>query len=167
MEIPKMTSLTIFQAAARHVPGILKVKKEAHELFVEQRPDVYKESEILYTDDFLERFLSRADHRILAAAVADEIVGYAFVQSVEVQLPMLTDRSYVYIHDLAVAQAYRGVGVASTLLGAVDEFARGIGADKVELAVHIFSDAAISLYEKKGFTIRTLRMEKDLSTRSS
>lgn len=40
------------------LPGILGIKKKVHENFVKQRPDIYKESDILYTNDFIESFFA-------------------------------------------------------------------------------------------------------------
>ena len=46
---------------------ILEIKKEVHKNFVKQRPDIYKESDILYTNDFINSFFANASKLILIA----------------------------------------------------------------------------------------------------
>ena len=57
-----------------------------------------------------------------------------------------------YINNIAVASACRGVGVGSLLLDRVVTFARDSGLEFVSLEVRTSNNAAISLYEKAGFT---------------
>ncbi|MDA8227510.1 MAG: GNAT family N-acetyltransferase [Desulfitobacterium hafniense] len=144
------------------LPGILGIKKKVHENFVKQRPDIYKESDILYTNDFIESFFADASKRILVAKNHGHIIGYAFIQFVDIQLPMMTERTYIYINDLAVSEKYRNNGVASLLLKHIEVMAREMGAAKIELAVHVFSSNAIQLYRKNGYSPRAIRMEKEL-----
>lgn len=145
------------------LPQILGIKEQSHRLFVESRPDIYKESGILYTDSFLLDFFNNICKQILTAKIADRVVGYAFIEAVRVRLPMMADRSYVYVHDMAVAEGYRKQGIATGLLGHIEAYTRQIAADRMELAVHLFCGDALALYEKLGFEARTIRMEKVMS----
>lgn len=154
--------IKIFTAKAEELSEILKIKKEAHGYFAQQRPDIYKESEILYTDDFINAFFEDEKKSILVAKVDGYIVGYAFIQSIDIQLSMMTKRKYIYINDLAVSEQCRNKGVASVLLKHIEVVGIEAGASKIELAVHVFSENAIRLYKKNGYKSRTIRMEKEL-----
>lgn len=144
------------------IPQILEIKRQSHEFFVENRPDLYELSDKLYTEDFLEDFFHSADKHILIAELQGRIVGYALVQAVNVRLPMMTERLYLYLHDMAVSECFRNQGIASSLLDHIERYSLSIGAEKIELAVHLFCTGAIALYRKYGFTERTVRMEKQL-----
>ncbi len=48
------------------------------------------------------------------------------------------------------------------MLSYVAEHARKIGATKIELAVHLFNNDAMKLYEQNGFRARAVRMERDV-----
>jgi len=48
------------------------------------------------------------------------------------------------------------------MLSYVAEYARKIGATKIELAVHLFNTDAMKLYEQNGFRARAVRMERDV-----
>lgn len=158
VNINKTAEVNIAEIA--DLPQILRIKEQSQRLFAECRPDIYKESGILYTDGFLLDFFHNICKQILTAKIAGMVVGYAFIEAVWVRLPMMTDRSYVYVHDMAVSGDFRNQGVATGLLGHIEAYTRQIGADRMELAVHLFCRDALALYEKLGFEARTIRMEK-------
>ncbi|MFN8507792.1 MAG: GNAT family N-acetyltransferase [Dehalococcoidia bacterium] len=60
-----------------------------------------------------------------------------------------------------VAPEARGRGVATALLDTVVEWARSHGARRLELDVTEINDAAISLYERAGFTDTGIRTPLD------
>ena len=157
-----MENFSIRKAVWEDLDGILKIKKEAHRLYVEERPDVYRESEILYTEGFLKSFFRHDQKVILVALTNDEIIAYGFIECMKVNLPMMVERQYAYIHDFAVSEEHRQQGVATRLLAYIEDYALENGASRIELAVHLFSKEAIGLYEKFGFSPRALRMEKEL-----
>ena len=150
-------------ASQLDIPQILEIKKQAHWYFAKCRPDIYTQSKILYTDNFLNDFFGNNNKHIEIAKLGEIVVGYAFVEIVDIKLPMLTNRKYVYIHDLAVLELYRNHGIAKNLLTQIENQSVDVGTTKIELAVHIFNDNAIRLYEQFGFKARTVRMEKQLN----
>ena len=157
-----MENSEIMIATFTDIPQILEIKKQSHEFFVESRPDIYKESDMLYTEEFLQDFFQNESKHVIIVKIESRIVGYAFIQSINVQLPMMTNRIYVYVHDMAVLKSFRHHGIATGLLDYIENYSLKIGATSIELAVHLFCKNAISLYSKNGFTERTLRMEKQV-----
>ena len=155
-----MSKIEIDFAKADDLNEILVIKKQSHSYFANKLPQIYKESNILYTDDFLTKFFNEKDKKILISRWNEKIIGYAFIELMSVKLPMMTTRKYIYIHDIAVDERYRNNGAASELLYYTEEYAKEYGADKIELAVHLFNENALSLYENNGFRARTVRMEK-------
>lgn len=57
----------------------------------------------------------------------------------------------LYIRSMAVHPAARGQGIGTCLLGAVEEFARPQGYQRLTLTTTPFLAAAIRLYERAGF----------------
>lgn len=157
-----MEEVIIVQAVWSDLPQILQIKKESHQYFSKVRPDLYCESEVLYTEKLLNSFFDGKNRKISLGKIGNRIVGYAFTEFLSVELPMLTKRKYIYIHDIAVRMDFQGRGIASQLLKSIENDALCTGATKIELAVHLFNDKALSIYRKKGFKERTVRMEKEL-----
>jgi ribosomal protein S18 acetylase RimI-like enzyme len=161
-----MGRISIRQAFWEDINNILEIKKQAHNLYVEKRPDVYRDSKILYTNNFLKSFLENNEKLILIGLMDNEVVVYSFLEFIDVHLPMMVKRKYIYIHDLAVSEKYRHQGIATCMLTYIEEYAMRNGSSKIELAVHLFSQEAIRLYERMGFSPRAIRMEKNLNFRT-
>ncbi len=81
-------------------------------------------------------------HTFLAAVSGDEILGY-------IGLMFVLDEGY--ISNVAVSEKYRGNGVASELLAELLERSKKLAF--LTLEVRASNDAAISLYEKFGFSV--------------
>ena len=60
-------------------------------------------------------------------------------------------RPLVNVHDVAVLQAYRGQGVAQSMLALVEQEARRRGACKLTLEVLEGNRPAMRLYQREGF----------------
>jgi ribosomal protein S18 acetylase RimI-like enzyme len=158
-----MHKCKVTKALPRDKESILTIKRQAHEYFVKNLPHLYCSSDTLYTDNFFNGYFSSPNQVALLAKVDNQTVGYALIDKVTVDLPMMRNRTYVYIQDMAVREDSRNSGVATSLLDAVEKTAREWKAQSLELAVHFNNPAAIRLYKRNGFTIRTYRMEKTLT----
>lgn len=60
-------------------------------------------------------------------------------------------RPLVNVHDLSVLQEYRGQGIGTRLLQAVEEYARSRGCCKVTLEVREINPLAERLYRRLGY----------------
>ena len=158
-----MGKFKIHIAEKENLDDVLKIKKEAHSLYVNNRPDIYKDSDVMYTDNFIEGYFDHHDKMVIIARNEEgEVAAYFLVQVIDVDLPMMKERKYIYIQDLAVLSRFRQNGIATDMLEYVADYARKIGATKIELAVHLFNTDALRLYEQNGFRPRAVRMERDV-----
>jgi RimJ/RimL family protein N-acetyltransferase len=84
----------------------------------------------------------------LAEAVG-EIVGFlgAWAGALE------CTRGVVYIAHVGVRRAWRGQGVGSTLFAAIEDWARGQGAWRLDLRVDTKNARGFALYQKRGFVV--------------
>lgn len=79
-------------------------------------------------------------------AVADEkVLGYIGVHEIVGE---------AYIANVAVSNSYRRSGVASALLSRAENGARERGCEFISLEVRKSNTPAISLYKKRGYTVR-------------
>jgi len=100
------------------------------------------------------------DRALLAAEVDGEVVGLA-----EAKMRRDDAAGFVgaYVDELAVAESWRGRGVGTVLMAALEEWARGRGAISVALDHFHTNDGAHRLYERLGFRVRGVIMEKRLT----
>ena len=161
-----MNEYKITKALPEDKKAILKIKRQSHEYFVQSLPHLYQSSNILFTDDFFDSYFNNGNNLALLAKVNHQSVGYALIDKVTVDLPMMKNRVYVYIQDIAVMKEYRNLGIATALLNTIEGFAAEWKAESLELAVHSNNSGAVQLYNRAGFTVRTYRMEKILSNQA-
>lgn len=157
-----MNNFIIRRAVLEDMDDIMRIKKEVHDIYVDSRPDIYRNSETLYTENLLKSFFENVDKVIFLGLLDDEIVAFSFLECMNVSMPMMVKRKFAYVHDLAVLERFRRQGIASRLMDYVEKYAIERGATMIELAVHLFSEDAIKMYDKIGFSTRAMRMEKDL-----
>jgi aminoglycoside 6'-N-acetyltransferase I len=100
-----------------------------------------------------------AEQLLLVGEVDGEVVGH-----VEARMRRDEPAGFVgtYVEELAVAPEWRGSGVGTALMAAVDEWARGRGALSVALDHFHTNQGAHRLYERLGFRVRGVIMEKRL-----
>lgn len=92
--------------------------------------------------------LAQPTRRYQVAAIDDSIVGYAGIF-------ILVPESDV--QTLAIADDHRGRGVGGQLLDAAIASASSAGARSMTLEVRADNDAALTLYERRGFAIISRR----------
>ncbi|HXA27579.1 MAG TPA: GNAT family N-acetyltransferase [Candidatus Angelobacter sp.] len=96
---------------------------------------------------------------LLVAEVGGEVVGH-------VEAIMRRDEAAgftgTYVDELAVSPSWRGRGVGTALMAAVEEWARGKGALSVALDHLHTNEGAHRLYERLGFRTRGVIMERRL-----
>jgi len=117
-------------------------------------------------------FLKTAGFTVLVAEIEGEIVGF-IVGAVEYR----KDRIFGHIYSLDVSLKKRKKGVASRLLGEIEDILVESGVGMCYLEVRVDNVPALSLYRKRGYKIAEslpnyygmgvngFRLEKGLSVR--
>jgi GNAT superfamily N-acetyltransferase len=100
-----------------------------------------------------------SEHLLLVAEAGGEVVGHVEARMRRDEAAGFTG---TYVEELAVAPEWRGRGVGTALMAAVDEWARGKGALSVALDHFHTNEGAHRLYERLGFHVRGIIMEKRL-----
>jgi aminoglycoside 3-N-acetyltransferase I len=98
-------------------------------------------------DTYLGDLLSQAGNIALIALDDQSVIGALSAYTLQ---KFEQTRSEIYIYDLAVAENWRRRGVATALIGAVQDIARDTGAWVVYVQADYGDDPAIALYTKLG-----------------
>ena len=132
---------------------------QVHRLHVDNRPDCYVDCDPFDREYYLAML---ADEKIItAAAEADgQVIGLAVVR-MRITPPgtPMQPRRVAFIDDVVVDENHRGRGVGTALLQHVRNLDALRSADSVELMVWAFNTAAMRMYEKAGFTMRSAILE--------
>ena len=110
---------------------------------------------------YRERRFDEEDAVTFVADVDGELIGYA-TGDLTATPPVFARGDEVNVEDVYVAPTHRREGVATALLDAVAEWARGRDADHLTLSVNAGNDDALAFYEREGFTVKRHKMVRPL-----
>ncbi|MDD5863882.1 MAG: GNAT family N-acetyltransferase [Firmicutes bacterium] len=132
--------------------------RQVHAMHVAWRPDIYEMPEALYPE---ERFREAVRERSLyVARLGGVIVGYVSVKLRSYDWPGMVKRKVMCIDEIAVEESLRNQGIGTEMMGDIHALARAFGCTDLQLEVYPQNDAAVAFYEKCGFTIRSIEMQK-------
>lgn len=132
--------------------------RQVHAMHAAWRPDIYEMPEALYPE---ERFREAVRERSLyVARLGGVIVGYVSVKLRSYDWPGMVKRKVMYIDEIAVEESLRNQGIGTEMMADIHALARAFGCTDLQLGVYPQNDAAVAFYEKCGFTIRSIEMQK-------
>lgn len=143
------------------IVGLLQAVQSVH---VAGKPDVFKPIEMGQPlRDIMYGHLIDADTTAFIAEVGDVPVGYVLLMIRRRDPhPFMHAMQHILIDQISVNPEYRGQGIGKALMEQVYTFAREQCIDHVALSVWSFNEAAIRFYEREGFGVYNVRMEKRL-----
>lgn len=157
-----MQNFKMRRAEVRDIKEIDKLLFQVHKVHSDIRPDLFKQEAKKYTDDELEKIIADDKTPVFVAEGEEsgEILGYAFcVHKQFVGNTNMTDIKTLYIDDLCVDEAARGMHVGTALYEYVVEYAKSCGCYNLTLNVWNGNDSAMKFYEKVGLKVQKTGME--------
>ena len=134
--------------------------KQVHDLHVAWRPDIYAPVKENYTE---ERFSEAIRNRqIYVARLSGEIVGFAVLRKCTYDWPGVVKRSVMLVDEFGVHETCRGHGVGKAMMEDIHALARAFGCTDLQLHVYPQNDDAVGFYQKCGFQIQNIGMQKKI-----
>lgn len=131
---------------------------QIHELHVAWRPDIYEMVSELYPED---RFLEAVKQRQLYVARVNGItVGYVLLKIRDYDWPGVVRRKVMVIEELCVEELCRGQGIGKQIMEDVWALSRAFRCTDLQLGVYPQNGDAVGFYQKCGFTIRSITMQR-------
>lgn len=149
--------MVIRKAAEEDFLFVASIMQEVHDLHVAWRPDIYRPSEPVLSK---ENYLDMIQHGTCLVAEQDhEIVGICSFLHRHIASEKHVTRNILFVDDLAVKEEVRGSGIGTALLRAVKAQATAERLDGIELQVNAKNLRAVEMYEKNGFSVKSINME--------
>lgn len=131
---------------------------QVHDMHVRWRPDIYAHCDCLYPEA---RFASAVEAKQLYVAKADGVVvGYVLLPIGVVDHPAMVKRKIMKIEEICVHEAVRHQGIGRQMMEDIHALAKAFGCTDLQLGVYPQNDDAVGLYQKCGFTIRSIEMQR-------
>ena len=139
-------------------PAVNAMARQVHAMHVAWRPDLYEMIPEFYPE---ERFFQAVEEKQLyVAKINGIVVGYTLLLVREVNHPGTVKRKVMRIDEICVEESCRGQGIGREMMEDVRALARAFGCRDLQLGVYPQNDAAVAFYEKCGFTIRSIYMQR-------
>ena len=137
-----------------------RLARQVHQQHIEWRPDIYRMPEELFPE---ERYVQLIQSRELyVAKVGGVVAGFAVIMVRTVESPEQQNRKILLINQISVDEAIRGHGIGTQMMADLHALAKAFGCTDMMLSVYPQNDAAVSFYQKCGFMIQNINMQRKI-----
>ena len=151
--------MVIRYAKEEDIDKILELLSEVLEIHATLRPDVFISGTTKYNKEEIKEMLNNPNTPIFVAD-EDGVKGYAFCVIKEVNNNNMHKSKTLFIDDLCVEESSRAKGIGKKIYEYLNDYAKEINCDNITLNVWEANEEAISFYNKLGFNVRSMIMEK-------
>ena len=149
----------IREASISDFTAISDLENQVFQIHLKARPDIIK-PEGPFNKDYFKTRLNDENTKIFVFEENRELLGYCITRIWEYNNHHLFyDMTILEIYDMCVSEKARGKGIGRLLFNHAKDYAKKIGAAKMELSVWSFNKNAREFYESLGLKERTSRME--------
>ena len=133
------------------------IMKQAQQMHIDWRPDIYKYSDTVLPLEIYEQAVN--DKTIFAAEYEENVAGVLFIVYRHIENPIQVTRNIIYIDSMAVDEKYRGKGIGHAFFDFLKYLRDEKRYDGIELSVNAKNKAAYEMYLNCGFTDKSINME--------
>ena len=149
----------MIELATKHDrPDVERLAKQVHEMHVAWRPDLFQMPEELYPEELYSQLIKARE--LYVAKLNGTVVGYCWLRMRVSDAIGRIPRKIMLIDQLCVDEALRNHGIGTQMMEEVRVLARAFGCTDLQLGVYPQNDEAVSFYQKCGFMIRSIDMQR-------
>ncbi len=131
---------------------------QVHAMHVSWRPDIYEMVDEVYTEA---RFAGAVKARELYVAKINGVtVGYIAVKIRDYDWPGVVRRKVMLVDEICVEESCRSQGIGQQMMLELRVLARAFGCTDLQLNVNAHNDHAVGFYQKCGFMIQNISMQR-------
>lgn len=138
--------------------AVNRLAAQVHAMHVSWRPDIYETVPALYTPERLEEGIKARS--LYVARLSGQTVGYVFLKRRSFDWPGVVRRNVMLVDEIAVEESLRNQGIGKTMMEDVHALAKAFGCTDLQLSVYPQNDAAVAFYQKCGFAIQSISMQR-------
>ena len=149
----------MIELATKHDrPDVERLAKQVHEMHVQWRPDLYTMPEELFPEELYAELVKNRE--LYVAKLDGAVIGFAWVRIRTSKGVGLITRKVMLIDQVCVDEALRNHGIGTQMTEEIRILAKAFGCTDLQLGVYPQNDAAVSFYQKCGFMIRSIDMQR-------
>lgn len=145
-------------ARAADRADVNRLARQVHEMHVSWRPDLYTMPEEIFPEElFSELVMAR---ELYVAKINGVVAGFAWVRMRLSEGHGQVTRKVMLVNQLCVDVALQNRGIGTRMMEEVRVLARAFGCTDLQLSVYPQNDEAVSFYQKCGFMIQSINMQR-------
>ena len=137
---------------------INRLSNQVARLHTAWRPDLFRTAEISYPKEVLEELIQ--EKSIFVAKQDGIVLGYTAFWIWETNGSCSVPRKVMSVNDFCVDEIARGHGIGTQMMAELRILAKAFGCTDLQLTVYPQNDAAVAFYQKCGFTIKSIDMQR-------
>ena len=137
---------------------INRLARQVHALHVSWRPDLYTMPEELFPEELFSELVKNRE--LYVAKLNGTVVGFCWLRMRVSDGIGRVPRRIMLIDQICVDEALRSHGIGTRMMEEVRALAKAFGCTDMQLGVYPQNDAAVSFYQKCGFMIRSIDMQR-------
>ncbi len=141
-------------------PDVNRLARQVHELHVGWRPDLFLMPDELFPEELFSELVKNRE--LYVAKLDGSVVGFVLVRIRTSEGVGKVTRKIMLIDQLCVEEALRGHGIGTQMMEEIRILAKAFGCTDLQLGVYPQNDAAVSFYQKCGFMIRSIDMQRKI-----
>ena len=145
-------------ATLKNRDDVNRLARQVHEMHVQWRPDLYTMPEELFPEELYAELLKNRE--LYVAKLDGAVIGFALLKMRVSEGVGKVTRKIMLIDQVCVDEALRNHGIGTQMMEEVRALARAFGCTDLQLGVYPQNDAAVSFYQKCGFMIRSIDMQR-------
>lgn len=138
--------------------AINRISNQVAVLHTAWRPDLFRTAEYSYPREVLEELIR--EKSIFVAKLGGVIVGYTAFWIWETNGTCSVPRKVMGINDFCVEEQARNQGIGTQMMQELRVLSKAFGCTDLQLTVYPQNDAAVAFYQKCGFTIKSIDMQR-------
>lgn len=153
----KTVEINIRPAVPEDHEAAAAIIAQVQQMHVDWRPDIYRPNDGLLP---LEAFSDECAKGLAFVAECDgQVAGVMEIVYRHIETPAHVTRDIVFVDTMAVDEPFRGKGVGKAFFHYLKQLKEEKRLDGIELQVNAKNTAALRMYEKCGFTFKSINME--------
>ena len=145
-------------ATAADRSAVNELALQSHMLHVQWRPDIYSTVEEYFTEEEFAQLIR--ERKVYAAKLENTVVGFTLLTQHRFEGSGIVPRKVMSVDEFVVHETCRGHGIGKAMMEDIHALARAFRCSDLQLKVYPQNDDAVGFYQKCGFQIQNIGMQK-------
>ena len=138
--------------------AVERLAKQVHALHVQWRPDLYTMPGELYPQELFSEMIRKRE--LYVAKIDGIVAGYCRLVMKQASGIGIAPRKVMLIDQFCVDEPLQNHGIGTQMAAEIRVLAKAFGCTDLQLGVYPQNDAAVSFWQKCGFMIQSITMQR-------